>query len=339
MRPNFLDVSKSIGIWIVIIGHYPYFFDIQFENNLIWNVAHIVTLFHMPLFFYISGLLHKYREFKPEVKNLWERLITPYLLLSLFVFIINYIFEYIYTRNFSINDIASATIGTLSGNTIGYNECAGPLWFVYSLITVKLIIAFSENQLQKYCNIIFLLCVTCGLVIMYTGYRIPLRISSSLIGFIFFILGYKTKKIILIFEQISKTKIIFFALISLAVLFVCAKYNINFNARNGGLSINTLRFGEYPILFFISGMAGVGFVFSISELLLKFGFKNNLMLLVSKANIVILAFHKLIYYLCRGFITDYNITSLLCFSIFNLAVCTLIYYLLSNNIPLITGKR
>lgn len=82
IRPNFLDVSKTIGILIVVYGHYAWYFNIPFENNAIWNVAHLVTLFHMPLFFFISGLLHKQISFKDDVNKVKQRLMVPYVCLN-----------------------------------------------------------------------------------------------------------------------------------------------------------------------------------------------------------------------------------------------------------------
>ena len=48
----FIDLAKTIGIYLVILGHYVWYMDIPFGNTAaVWNMAYFVTLFHMPLFF------------------------------------------------------------------------------------------------------------------------------------------------------------------------------------------------------------------------------------------------------------------------------------------------
>ena len=88
IRPNYLDLAKVIGIYSVLVGHFVYFYDIPFvANSPLWSTAHFVTLYHMPLFFIISGMLHNYKS--PNIKNylikLCKTLLVPYLLLSLLI--------------------------------------------------------------------------------------------------------------------------------------------------------------------------------------------------------------------------------------------------------------
>lgn len=162
MRPNFLDISKTIGIWIVILGHYTWYFDIPFENNAVWNIAFLVTLFHMPLFFYISGLLNKNVDFKEGITKIWNRLIVPYILLNILTFVVGFVVNYFYTQSFTPKELLHFVMGILSGNSIGKNIYSGPLWFVFSLITIKLIFVFTENKISKYSKIIFLLSLLIG---------------------------------------------------------------------------------------------------------------------------------------------------------------------------------
>lgn len=174
---------------------------------------------------------------------------------------------------------------------------------------------------------------------MYTNYKIPMRISSTFVGFIFFFLGYKTKEVMAYVEKRKNYELVIAGLTSLLLLYLCAKFNIHFDDKNGGLSINALRFGPHPMLFVVSGLAGIGLMFSISQLMLNLGIRNNLITIISKANIIILAFHQLIYFIFKGIITNHNVASALISSTVILAMCTLIYYLLSKYAPIFTGNR
>lgn len=52
-RLHWLDYSKAIGMYLVVLGH-------VFKDNT-QLLKDIIYSFHMPLFFFLSGFLHKLR--------------------------------------------------------------------------------------------------------------------------------------------------------------------------------------------------------------------------------------------------------------------------------------
>ena len=52
-RLHWLDYSKIIGMYLVVLGH------VIKDNTLL--LKGIIYSFHMPLFFFLSGFLHKLR--------------------------------------------------------------------------------------------------------------------------------------------------------------------------------------------------------------------------------------------------------------------------------------
>jgi fucose 4-O-acetylase-like acetyltransferase len=64
VRPNSIDYAKSFGIYLVILGHYAWAMHIPFHYCSAWSLASIITLFHMPFFFMVSGMLYKETDFK-----------------------------------------------------------------------------------------------------------------------------------------------------------------------------------------------------------------------------------------------------------------------------------
>lgn len=52
-RLHWLDYSKAIGMYLVVLGH------VIKDNSQLLKV--IIYSFHMPLFFFLSGFLHKLR--------------------------------------------------------------------------------------------------------------------------------------------------------------------------------------------------------------------------------------------------------------------------------------
>ena len=58
-RYHYIDVAKLMGLYLMILCH----------QNLVSNdVSSFVYSFHMPLFFLVSGVFHKEREFHVNVK-------------------------------------------------------------------------------------------------------------------------------------------------------------------------------------------------------------------------------------------------------------------------------
>ncbi len=54
-RPNHIDYAKVFMIYLVVLGHYTYAIGLDFKPQPVWNLMKIITLFHMPFFFVVSG--------------------------------------------------------------------------------------------------------------------------------------------------------------------------------------------------------------------------------------------------------------------------------------------
>ena len=67
-RISWIDWAKAIGITLVVYAHIP---DAMLKNE--------VFLFHMPLWFIISGFLFTPRSLKDESLRCLKNLLLPYL--------------------------------------------------------------------------------------------------------------------------------------------------------------------------------------------------------------------------------------------------------------------
>lgn len=336
MRPNFLDYSKAIGILLVIIGHLPYVYGMQFQNIPIWNVAHAVTLFHMPLFFIISGVLFKPCEYKLLIKKNINQLLIPYVLLSIIVLIIGSVLDFA-LGNFSIHKLLSQSIGVITIYDLygigSYSYCS-PLWFCVALFFVKIIangVIYRKNRLC----LIILLCLLGGGT-MYISNVIPLRIDSAIVGFIFFIIGYLFKDKINRIDGFQIKTLLLLTFISGAFLCLMAYFNLDFNNKQC-LSITANYYGSYPILFLFSGICGSILIFSISEICSKF--KSKIVLITSNGTIIILAFHKLILKGLSNTCDVDNVLSLITISAITLMLCLPLILFSGKYLPILVGKR
>lgn len=175
---------------------------------------------------------------------------------------------------------------------------------------------------------------------LYCGNILPVRIDSALVGFIFFTMGYLFKQKLMKMYNLSFQCKIINTLLFLLILFMAAFLNLNFEQKQG-LSINACAYGDYPLLFLLSGLSGTFIV-----LILSSSFKmrssriKNTILKMSNGTIVILGFHWMVYKLLFSWWLDsYNVLVSFFTSLLNLAVCYFIIILASKYCPAILGNR
>ena len=71
-RIEYIDITKGLGMLLIIWGHCG-------SWGIISHAMYIINLFHIPLFFFLSGLfLHSNKNFKEFILPKIHRLIKPY---------------------------------------------------------------------------------------------------------------------------------------------------------------------------------------------------------------------------------------------------------------------
>ena len=172
---------------------------------------------------------------------------------------------------------------------------------------------------------------------MYLPNKIPFRIDSALIGFIFFSLGFYGKTIIKKVSSFSSTSRMFLIVASVVVLVLAATLNLDLNIRQG-LSINANFFGPYPPLFIVSGLAGTIAVLSLATFFEKY--KNSVILQISNGTIVVLGAHWTIYVLFfRWWIQSAELWVAFAVALLDLTLCYGAIILSSRYFSALLGKR
>ncbi len=122
-RMMWIDWMKAIGIYLIVYGH-------------LFSVGHwYVYTFSVPLFFLISGFLCKREEnLSLFWKKIWYNLVLPLLLISFINYAIGSIFAII-KGNYDVGGLWKFLIDLL----LGFHSSVGSLWFVYTLILLKII--------------------------------------------------------------------------------------------------------------------------------------------------------------------------------------------------------
>lgn len=338
-RPNFIDYSKAIGIYLVVLGQYGYFLNIPFKNNLLWNVVFNIYSFHVPLFFIISGYLFKFTSIKTSLSKGFRQLIIPYLLLSLISLILG-LTNLFLTDELSKQRILDNILGIISASDFGkvYSHYSIPLWFVYSLFFIKMYMEIAKNIRNNW--ILYLLLIITiaggGLTIYRNDGILAFRISSTITGLSFFCIGFYAKTYINKIKSFKIYGLVILFVISLMLLIISLHFNMDYNHKPG-LSVFSSKFGRHPLLFYSGGIAGTLMIMSLSQILSRF--KNRMILTISNGTIIVLGIHQVIYFVFKGFITSNNLYFAIFFSLFILAICYVIIRISAKYFPLLLGNR
>jgi len=192
-RINWIDWAKCVAITMVVFGHIP-------QPNASFLQSYI-CIFHIPLFFFISGYLTKVRStIKEELQKCFRSLIIPYFLYHLFFYPYWAIRLYIDSGvDFSVFDyLIKPFVGLffLQIETSISSPVNGAMWFIAVLFIMR-IIAHICNHTEKtlfYMTIISFLSIV---LYVYTVHKNILRttaIDGLLCCIPVYLLGYTTKQ-------------------------------------------------------------------------------------------------------------------------------------------------
>jgi len=247
-RLTHVDTMKAIGIVLVVVGHAP---------GLDAAIKHVIYAFHMPLFFFISGLLlSENKLFMPGRAyffSLWKGLGIPYL----FFFFVSYLYW------LPTHEMASRSplyegirwwepmLGVVVGNgdALYVNVV---LWFFTCLITTSLLFYWLRKCFSPTFLLVTLNMLGLFFVLEYDrGWpRLPWGLDNAMVALAFYATGHFFRR----YQEALRERTTTTGARALAALLLTG---VVVTARiNGGVDLNTLHFGRYPALFFVGGYLG-----------------------------------------------------------------------------------
>jgi len=256
---NYITIAKGIGIILVVLGHCG--------NS---TIEKFLLLFHMPLFFFISGFLFKDEKLENPIKYIKgkiTRLYLPYLIYETIFLLLHNFFINVNIYNTDIM-IVDKTISYLSIKDMlitfikivfcaGREPIGGALWFLVVLFFVTIvffIISYigkkflKEKNFEKYRFIIIISLFFIGNILTKFGYTIP-RANNTLVMLFIYYIGVITSKY---GKFISYENIIIFiiSVVGLIVNNLYGSVSVNNNAYLSPdfLIANTLM-GTYAVMF------------------------------------------------------------------------------------------
>lgn len=297
---TYINIAKALGIILVVIGH-----SISPVNRLIY-------LFHMPLFFFISGYLYRdsysLEPIELGIKRL-KSLYFPYIKYQLFFLVLHNIFFELNIYNKEINKIKPYSMKELLIHihnilTFHGSELMGAaLWFLPALFMVNVLFCLynygikrlgieSENKTQIILATMVFLSFVLGLLRTKAGIPQFLNNNIALVAVSIFYGGYLFKR----YESKIPFKIIY-ACIAFIVLIILWRY---FKAT---VAMNKNNYSN-PALFTIGWIFGVYVIMYISKLLDKR--KNLLLNYIGSNTMIIMSFHFLAFKLVTAFQIYYS---------------------------------
>lgn len=275
-RIEWVDIAKGIGIICVVIGH------TEISDTLF---GRIIYLFHMPLFFYISGYLYKKQEnMKAHLKNKSIQLLIPYFVF-LFIFTpVNGLSDLLNNTSLSISDIISFVLKILSGGK-NIGGATTVFWFITCFYLTQILYNLLHNKFsEKSINYIAVVMLILGYLspMLIADINIPWNANVVLVALPVYHIGYLSRK----FDLTINNYILSIVIICIVVLAAFIP-DIDFDMKDSHYGIPVLSL--VCSLFLITFVKKISYYVASSNTIVK-----QILEQIGKASLIIMYFHMLI---------------------------------------------
>lgn len=185
-RYDYIDIAKGLGILTVVWAHI-----------MITGWSHqVIYAFHMPLFFFLSGMLfqkEKYPSFGTFVLRRSRRLLLPYIIYSVVTWAFWAVFRYV--RHDEVDSYMMPLLQTFIAQGSGaYMVHNSALWFIPCLFLVEILYYFLSKLGKYWC---VLGCFACAALSFVLGsvlgdgwwFLLPWNADAALIALAFYCIG------------------------------------------------------------------------------------------------------------------------------------------------------
>jgi acyltransferase len=288
-RTAWIDIARGIGIIFVIYGH----------TLGPMGFRYLIYAFHMPLFFFLSGLVFKNREgesYPVSLKKDLKRIIIPYFIfafISLGLWWLN-----LNSNNQTVNSLTKQIIGIFYGNASnGYLAINTVLWFLPCLFLVKQIFWFLSKLNTKALILTLLIFSIIGFIssVFFSQIRLPFGLESALTGIVFFGAGYLWNNLPVRLNSIFTKYNLFLIIVFIFLTIYFA--DLNFQVYGLQIDIRLNRLNNY-FYFYIAAFSGILATILTSKLINR----NKILEYLGQKTLVLFIWHYFVFiYLNRLF--------------------------------------
>lgn len=274
-RDSIVDIAKGIGIFLVVLGHVP----------LPRELLTAIYLFHMPLFFFLSGMFfHSEENFIYGVYKKVRTLIIPYFFFAFIGNSTNVLRDYIVYQTISIDSFWMLFDGSTA-----------PLWFLICLflcyLMSRLVSLISNNW--KFLLFFSVIEGGIGFVLINKNVILPFWGVQALLMQFYYIVGYVVRTVAYkentLYERFLKVDSLIIWVMLIA-FFLCY---LRFDIRPDVVSLEL----PYPFFFCIGSLLGI---FLCIKLCKKISSKRSRLSMVlqqmGNQSLFILGFHSFLIY-------------------------------------------
>ena len=226
-RIVWIDYLKVFACILVVIGHLIQSLQkssIDNYDNITSFINWFIYLFHMPLFFAVSGYLYEmnkkqfsWKQYKNFVIKKIINLGVPYIVFYLLYVIINIIFASSVNTPKGIEEI----IGII-------NNPMPPYWFLYALLSIFIFIPLLGKALKENKKVIFIVLIALKIISIFINTKIYL-IDSFFENAIYFYLGCIIKDTIITLKNKNIKSILRNVILAIMYILVAIIYYIYYN--------------------------------------------------------------------------------------------------------------
>jgi acyltransferase len=286
-RIEYIDNVKAIAMLLVLLGHAPGLN--QFAMNFIYA-------FHMPVFFFVSGLLLTDRKLALPLPRFIMAQIRGLGIPYLFFFMVSYLY-WLPTHRLAAAAQKNGPITwwePLWGLIVGSQQAwvvNAVLWFFVCLFLTTCIFFIAKRFFPAGLLVVVfnLLGIVFTLAYVSSWPRWPWTLDSTLIALGFYAAGHYARGYLPQLAQLSRTRVAIFALVLCLGLLAGT-------ALNGKVDLNLLDFGKLRLPYFVNAYLGI-FALLFASLLLP---SKRALSWIADNTIIIFPTHLLLYSLFTG---------------------------------------
>lgn len=301
-RISWIDVARGIGILLVIYGH----------GLNAHSYRYLIYAFHMPLFFFLSGLVFRKKEDEPFIvfiKKSVRNLLLPYFIFSFlsisFWIALNYqeLTLDVITKQITSIFYGNGTNGWLAFNTV--------LWFLPCLFVTRILFRLMTGMTHK-TSVLFSFLILSSLFGYFFSQIFPTSklffgIEVALTAVVFYGLGflwnYLPEKAL---QTLQKYSVLSFCLVFIIFLLTA---NLTYILYGLQIDMRANRLQHFG-LFYASALTGITGTILVCQ---RFG-TNKLLAYLGRNTMVLFVWHLIVFSIItrvfRLFLTPQTIDSL-----------------------------
>lgn len=267
MRDSTFDVMKGIGILAMIVGHSP----------IPKLLESFIFVWHMPLFFLVSGYFFKPKPNGEYIRKNVRQLILPYFLTSSMMILLTGVKHFFAGKGDTLTMVIAGLLGNGTSNNPTFSEYSiGAIWFLLAMFWCRVIFNIICNGIGNR-HLLGVIVLIVSIIATYIGsiLYVPTDILEGNGALLFFYIGYLAR----INNLLETTKTTGWGIAVIALLTGLSIYS-------GSMSMVRCYYGYWPINY----LAAIGMTVIIYHLSSRFC-GNMFLAWCGRVSMVILCVH------------------------------------------------